>query len=43
MLNRCAVFRVFDKDGDGFLDMREWIKGLHIFLKGTSEQRTRCV
>ncbi|RMX54779.1 calaxin-like [Pocillopora verrucosa] len=37
------VFRVFDEDNDGNLNMKEWVCGLSKFLKGTfKEQMDFC-
>ena len=33
------VFRVFDKDNDGFINMEEWVTGLSVFLRGTLQER----
>uniref|UniRef100_A0A8C5H1P6 EF-hand domain-containing protein n=1 Tax=Gouania willdenowi TaxID=441366 RepID=A0A8C5H1P6_GOUWI len=35
------VFRTFDKDNDGFLSVKEWIKGLSVFLRGTLDERIK--
>lgn len=40
LMNR--VFFVFDKDGDGYVNLEEWIKGLAVFLRGTFEEKMRC-
>ncbi|XP_055369065.1 calaxin isoform X3 [Betta splendens] len=34
-----GVFRTFDKDNDGFVNMREWIDGLSVFLRGTLDEK----
>ncbi|NP_084119.1 uncharacterized protein LOC77036 [Mus musculus] len=39
LMNR--VFFVFDKDGDGYVNLEEWIKGLAVFLRGTFEEKMR--
>ncbi|XP_021017517.1 EF-hand calcium-binding domain-containing protein 1-like [Mus caroli] len=39
LMNR--VFFVFDKDGDGFVNLEEWIRGLAVFLRGTFEEKMR--
>lgn len=36
------MFFVFDKDGDGYVNLEEWIKGLAVFLRGTFEEKMRC-
>ncbi|KAF0292049.1 EF-hand calcium-binding domain-containing protein 1 [Amphibalanus amphitrite] len=33
------VFRVFDKDNDGLINMEEWVTGLSVFLRGTLQER----
>ncbi|KAJ7365179.1 EF-hand calcium-binding domain-containing protein 1 [Desmophyllum pertusum] len=33
------VFRVFDEDNDGILNMKEWVVGLSKFLKGTKQEQ----
>nr|XP_020848256.1 EF-hand calcium-binding domain-containing protein 1 isoform X2 [Phascolarctos cinereus] len=35
------VFRAFDKDNDGIVNVTEWISGLCIFLRGNLEERTK--
>ena len=37
-----VVFRVFDEDSDSFLDQKEWIRGMSIFLRGNLEEKTKC-
>ncbi|XP_031235782.1 EF-hand calcium-binding domain-containing protein 1-like isoform X2 [Mastomys coucha] len=39
LMNR--VFFVFDKDGDSYVNLQEWIKGLAVFLRGTFEEKMR--
>ncbi|XP_034016006.1 EF-hand calcium-binding domain-containing protein 1 [Thalassophryne amazonica] len=39
MLN--GVFRIFDKDNDGLISMKEWIEGLSIFLRGSLEEQMK--
>ncbi|XP_021045908.1 EF-hand calcium-binding domain-containing protein 1-like [Mus pahari] len=39
LMNR--VFFVFDKDGDSYVNLEEWIKGLAVFLRGTFEEKMR--
>ena len=36
------MFRVFDEDSDSFLDQKEWVKGMSIFLRGNLEEKTKC-
>lgn len=33
------VFKAFDKDNDSNISMEEWIHGLSVFLRGTSEEQ----
>ncbi|XP_041039258.1 EF-hand calcium-binding domain-containing protein 1 isoform X1 [Carcharodon carcharias] len=35
------VFRAFDKDNDSYVNMREWIEGLSIFLRGTLDEKIK--
>lgn len=35
------VFKTFDTDSDGFVDIEEWVRGMSIFLRGTMDQITR--
>ena len=37
-----AVYRAFDRDGDGFLSQEEWIVGMSVFLQGTIEEKIKC-
>lgn len=37
-----SVFRTFDKDHDGFVNMREWIEGLSVILRGTLDEKIKC-
>ncbi|XP_069770042.1 calaxin isoform X2 [Narcine bancroftii] len=37
------VFRAFDKDNDGYVSMKEWIEGLSIFLRGTLDEKIKCL
>ncbi|KAM4725134.1 calaxin [Anableps anableps] len=34
-----GVFRSFDKDGDGIINVEEWLKGLSVFLRGTHHEK----
>ncbi|KAM5211358.1 calaxin isoform 3-T3 [Hipposideros larvatus] len=36
------VFRGFDKDNDGCVNVSEWIYGLSLFLRGTLEEKMKC-
>jgi len=36
------VYRAFDTDSDGFVNMEEWVHGLSVFLRGTLDQQTQC-
>lgn len=36
------VFRGFDKDNDGCVNVSEWIHGLSLFLRGTLEEKMKC-
>ncbi|KAF3707511.1 EF-hand calcium-binding domain-containing protein 1 [Channa argus] len=36
-----GVFRTFDKDTDSFVNMKEWIEGLSIFLRGTLDEKIK--
>lgn len=33
------VFKAFDKDNDSNVSMEEWIRGLSVFLRGTTEEQ----
>ncbi|XP_035039305.2 EF-hand calcium-binding domain-containing protein 1-like [Hippoglossus stenolepis] len=35
------VFRTFDKDNDSFVNEKEWIEGLCIFLRGTLDEKIK--
>lgn len=35
------VFRVFDKDSDGIINMEEWVKGMSTFLRGSLEEKIK--
>jgi len=39
----CLVFKGFDKDGDSFVNMEEWIRGLSVFLRGTLDEHLKCM
>ena len=36
------MFKAFDKDSDGFLNQKEWIMGLSMFLRGTLDEKMEC-
>ncbi|KAF7649444.1 hypothetical protein LDENG_00141400 [Lucifuga dentata] len=36
-----AVFRTFDKDNDGLVNMEEWIEGLSVLLRGTLDEKIK--
>ena len=38
-----VVFKAFDKDNDSFINMTEWTEGLSIFLRGSDEEKIRCI
>ncbi|XP_048462365.1 calaxin isoform X4 [Rhincodon typus] len=35
------VFRVFDKDNDSYVNLKEWIEGLSIILRGTLDEKIK--
>ncbi|XP_077599078.1 calaxin-like [Stigmatopora nigra] len=35
------VFKTFDKDNDGFVNPKEWVEGLCVFLRGTLDERIK--
>ncbi|XP_018587420.1 EF-hand calcium-binding domain-containing protein 1-like isoform X5 [Scleropages formosus] len=35
------VFRVFDKDNDSYVSVKEWIEGLSVFLRGTFDEKIK--
>lgn len=37
-----TVFRVLDKDGDGSHDMKEYVRGINLFLQGADDERSKC-
>ena len=37
-----SVFKVFDEDNDGNLNMKEWVFGLSKFLRGTVKEHIDC-
>ena len=37
------VFRAFDKDSGGFLTQEDWVRGMSIFLKGTLDEKIKCM
>jgi len=38
-----VVFKAFDKDGDSFVNMEEWIRGLSVFLRGSLDEHMKCM
>ncbi|XP_053302524.1 calaxin [Pleuronectes platessa] len=36
-----GVFRTFDKDNDSFVNEKEWVEGLSVFLRGTLDERIK--
>ncbi|XP_060949333.1 calaxin-like [Limanda limanda] len=36
-----GVFRTFDKDNDRFVNEKEWVEGLSVFLRGTLDERIK--
>ena len=36
------VFKAFDKDNDSNVSMEEWIRGLSVFLRGSTEEKLDC-
>ncbi|XP_047418646.1 EF-hand calcium-binding domain-containing protein 1-like [Sciurus carolinensis] len=39
LMNR--VFSAFDKDNDNYINAKEWVKGLSVFLRGTFEEKLK--
>ena len=37
------VFRAFDEDLDGFISMKDWVQGLSTFLRGSLDEKTKCM
>jgi Ca2+-binding EF-hand superfamily protein len=35
------IFKAFDKDVDGFINMEDWVRGMSIFIRGTMEERQK--
>ena len=35
------VFKTFDTDSDGFVEIEEWVRGMSIFLRGTEDEVTK--
>ncbi|CAM4631817.1 hypothetical protein PO909_004935 [Leuciscus waleckii] len=35
------VFRVFDKDNDTYVSVKEWVEGLSVFLRGTLDEKIK--
>lgn len=36
-----GIFRIFDKDGDSFVSVKEWIAGLSVFFRGTLDEKIK--
>jgi len=36
------VFKAFDRDNDGQVNMLEWVVGLNIYLRGTLDEKIAC-
>jgi len=43
VINLYLVFKAFDKDGDSFVNMEEWIRGLSVFLRGSLDEHLKCM
>ncbi|XP_006155601.1 EF-hand calcium-binding domain-containing protein 1-like [Tupaia chinensis] len=39
LMNR--VFFAFDEDNDNYINVKEWVKGLSVFLRGTFEEKLK--
>uniref|UniRef100_A0A8D2BDN2 EF-hand domain-containing protein n=1 Tax=Sciurus vulgaris TaxID=55149 RepID=A0A8D2BDN2_SCIVU len=39
LMNR--VFSAFDRDNDNYINAKEWVKGLSVFLRGTFEEKLK--
>lgn len=37
-----SVFFAFDEDKDNCINVKEWVKGLSVFLRGTFEEKLKC-
>jgi len=37
------LFAFFDRDGNGFIDFAEWVLGLSVLSRGSSEERLKCI
>lgn len=37
-----SVFFAFDKNNDNCINVKEWVKGLSVFLRGTFEEKLKC-
>lgn len=35
------VFRAFDKDSDSYINTKEWVEGLSVFLRGTLDEKIK--
>ena len=36
------MFKAFDRDNDGYVNMEEWVRGLSVFLRGTVDEHLKC-
>ena len=36
------VFRAFDLDADSAINMKDWVEGLSVFMRGSLEEKTKC-
>lgn len=36
------VFKAFDRDNDGQVNMFEWVVGLNTYLRGTLDEKIAC-
>ncbi|XP_078198889.1 calaxin-like [Callithrix jacchus] len=36
-----SLFFAFDKDNDNYINIKEWVKGLSVFLRGTFEEKLK--
>jgi len=36
------VFKAFDRDNDGQVNMLEWVVGLNTYLRGTLDEKIAC-
>lgn len=37
-----VVFKAFDRDNDGQVNMLEWVVGLNTYLRGTLDEKIAC-